>query len=127
MPNEDINHRTTSALAGAGEFHASARRRRCRRLPRDRFPEVLEQMPGVEVVGVAANGRIALQKIEQLQPDLMTLDLEMPGIDGLELLRRLRDMKSDVGVIMLMRLHLGGAQSHPGGPRTGGLRLRGEA
>ena len=61
----------------------------------------LEQVPGVEVIGVAANGRIALQKIEQLRPDLMTLDLEMPGIDGLELLRHLRDMKSDVGVIML--------------------------
>ena len=61
----------------------------------------LEQVPGVEVVGVAANGRIALQKIEQLRPDLMTLDLEMPGIDGLELLRHLRSMRIDVGVIML--------------------------
>ena len=68
---------------------------------REIISRALEQVPGVEVVGVAANGRIALQKIEDLRPDLMTLDLEMPGIDGLELLRRLREMRIDVGVIML--------------------------
>ena len=71
----------------------------------------LEQVPGVEVVGVAANGKIALQKIEQLRPDLMTLDLEMPGIDGLELLRRLRDMRIDVGVIMLSAFTTEGAKA----------------
>ncbi len=70
----------------------------------------LEQVPGVEVVGVAANGRIALQKIEDLRPDLMTLDLEMPGIDGLELLRRLREMRIDVGVIMLSAFTWEGAE-----------------
>jgi two-component system, chemotaxis family, protein-glutamate methylesterase/glutaminase len=61
----------------------------------------LEQVPGVEVVGVAANGKIALQKVEQLRPDLMTLDLEMPETDGLEVLRRLRGMGNGVGVLML--------------------------
>jgi two-component system, chemotaxis family, protein-glutamate methylesterase/glutaminase len=71
----------------------------------------LERLPGVEVVGVAANGRIALQRIEQLRPDLMTLDLEMPGIDGLELLRRLRAEGSDVGVIMLSAFTTQGAKA----------------
>jgi two-component system chemotaxis response regulator CheB len=62
---------------------------------------VLADLPGVEVVGAAANGKIALQRIEQLAPDLLLLDLEMPEIDGLELLRRLRAAGSDIGAIML--------------------------
>jgi two-component system chemotaxis response regulator CheB len=62
---------------------------------------VLAEFPGVEVVGSAANGKIALQRIEQLSPDLLLLDVEMPEIDGLELLRRLRAGGSDIGAIML--------------------------
>jgi two-component system, chemotaxis family, protein-glutamate methylesterase/glutaminase len=63
--------------------------------------KALGAIPGLEVVGVAANGKIALQKIEQFRPDLLTLDVEMPEIDGLEVLRRLRAAKSELGVIML--------------------------
>ncbi len=63
--------------------------------------DVLASAPDVEVVGVAANGKIALQKIEQLRPDLLTLDLEMPEVDGLEVLRRLKAADSRVGAIML--------------------------
>ncbi|HUK37085.1 MAG TPA: response regulator, partial [Vicinamibacterales bacterium] len=40
--------------------------------------DVLAADPSIEVVGEAANGRIALQKIAQLSPDLVTLDIEMP-------------------------------------------------
>ncbi|MEN6452282.1 MAG: chemotaxis-specific protein-glutamate methyltransferase CheB [Thermoguttaceae bacterium] len=61
----------------------------------------LEGVAGVEVVGVAADGKIALQKVESLRPDLLTLDVEMPSVNGLEVLRRLRASGSDVGVIML--------------------------
>jgi two-component system chemotaxis response regulator CheB len=71
----------------------------------------LADTPGVEVVGVAANGRIALQKIEQLHPDLLTLDLEMPEMGGLELLRRLQSDGTDVGVIMLSAFTSEGAHS----------------
>ena len=42
--------------------------------------------PDIEVVGTAANGRIALAKIAQVNPDLVTLDVEMPEMDGLETL-----------------------------------------
>jgi two-component system, chemotaxis family, protein-glutamate methylesterase/glutaminase len=70
----------------------------------------LEGVPGVEVVGVAADGRIALQKIERLHPDLLTLDLEMPEIGGLEVLRRLRESGEDVGVIMLSAFTTEGAE-----------------
>ncbi|WP_109486699.1 protein-glutamate methylesterase/protein-glutamine glutaminase [Occallatibacter savannae] len=44
--------------------------------------DVLATIPGVEIVGTAANGRIALQKVKELSPDLLTLDIEMPELDG---------------------------------------------
>ena len=45
--------------------------------------------PGFSVVGTAASGTEALQKIAALDPDVITLDVEMPGLDGLETLRRI--------------------------------------
>jgi two-component system chemotaxis response regulator CheB len=48
--------------------------------------EVLASVPGVEVVGAATNGKFALQKIRELKPDLVTLDIEMPEMDGLAVL-----------------------------------------
>ena len=48
--------------------------------------DVLASLPGVEVVGSAANGRIALEKVRELKPDLLTLDIEMPEMDGLAVL-----------------------------------------
>ncbi len=62
---------------------------------------VLAGVPGIEVVGAAANGKIALDKIEQLRPDMMTLDLEMPVMDGLEVLQHLKQSGDDVGTIVL--------------------------
>jgi two-component system chemotaxis response regulator CheB len=48
--------------------------------------DMLESIPGVEVVGSAANGRIAVEKVRELKPDLLTLDIEMPEMDGLAVL-----------------------------------------
>ena len=48
--------------------------------------DVLASIPGVEVVGSASNGRIAVQKVRELKPDLLTLDIEMPEMDGLAVL-----------------------------------------
>jgi len=73
--------------------------------------ETLSSMPGVEVVGVAANGQIALNKIAALHPDLITLDLEMPVLDGLGLLKQLRLNDVSVGVIILSALSEGDARS----------------
>ncbi len=72
---------------------------------------LLGDLAGVEVVGAAANGRIALQKIEQTNPDLLLLDLEMPEMDGLEVLRRLRAASSDIGAIMLSGFTEAGANA----------------
>lgn len=63
--------------------------------------DVLSLMPEVEVVGTANNGKIALAKIDTLDPDLMTLDLEMPVMDGLATLRELQRSKKDVAVVMV--------------------------
>ncbi len=70
---------------------------------------VLTDEPGLEVVGTAPNGRIALQKIEQLNPDLVTLDVEMPVMDGLETLKELRKRYPRLPVIMFSTLTERGA------------------
>jgi len=74
--------------------------------------DVLAEIPGIEVVGSAHNGKSALLKIKTLQPDLLTLDIEMPEMSGLELLERMRTDAPDVGAIMLSTLtHEGGAMT----------------
>jgi two-component system, chemotaxis family, protein-glutamate methylesterase/glutaminase len=56
-------------------------------LMRKLIPIILERDPDIEVVGTAMDGAFALRKIAELQPDIVTLDLEMPRMDGLETLR----------------------------------------
>lgn len=73
--------------------------------------ELLDELPGIEVVGTAANGKIALQKIELVHPDLLTLDLAMPEMDGLEVLRRLQHTNTSVGAIMLSAFTTEGADA----------------
>jgi two-component system chemotaxis response regulator CheB len=62
--------------------------------------EAIAADAAIEVVGEAANGRIALQKIAQLNPDLVTLDIEMPEMDGLTTLRAIRKTYPRLPVVM---------------------------
>lgn len=73
--------------------------------------EAISRDPDLDVAGIAANGSIALQKIPQLAPDAITLDLEMPGMDGLETLHELRKLYPKIPVIMLSSLTVKGAES----------------
>jgi len=69
----------------------------------------LAEEPQIEVVGAAANGAIALERIAQLNPDVLTLDVEMPEMDGLELLRRLRGRYPNLRIVMFSTLTERGA------------------
>ncbi|MGE0759179.1 MAG: chemotaxis response regulator protein-glutamate methylesterase [Pirellulaceae bacterium] len=71
--------------------------------------DTLNGDPGLEVVGTAPNGRIALTKIAQLRPDLVTLDIEMPELNGLDTLPPLRQMFPRLPVIMFSTLTEHGA------------------
>ncbi|HLH41749.1 MAG TPA: response regulator [Bryobacteraceae bacterium] len=62
--------------------------------------EGLEGMPGVTVVGEAANGREALQQIGEMKPDLIFLDLQMPVMGGFEVVRELGGGRLPVVVIV---------------------------
>ena len=62
--------------------------------------DTLAADPAIEVVGTAANGRIALAKLAQVTPDLVILDVEMPEMDGLATLREIRKTHPKLPVIM---------------------------
>jgi two-component system, chemotaxis family, protein-glutamate methylesterase/glutaminase len=67
---------------------------------RSQISKALSQVSGLEVVGSAANGKIALQKLEQSSIDLITLDMEMPEMNGLDFLREIRNRGFSVRVIV---------------------------
>jgi two-component system LytT family response regulator/two-component system response regulator LytT len=60
-------------------------------LAREELVFLLGQFDDIEIVGTAANGLEALELIEKLEPDLAFLDIQMPGLDGLGVARKLRD------------------------------------
>lgn len=71
--------------------------------------EALSSDPDIELAGTAPNGRIALAKLPQLNPDLVTLDIEMPELDGLGTLPELRKNFPKLPVIMFSTLTARGA------------------
>ncbi|MCA9237093.1 MAG: chemotaxis response regulator protein-glutamate methylesterase [Planctomycetales bacterium] len=81
--------------------------------------EVLLQIPDVDVIGTAANGQAALDQILAQKPDFITLDLEMPVLDGLGLLKELSARAIDVKTIMISSLTATGAQSTNAALRLG--------
>jgi DNA-binding NarL/FixJ family response regulator len=68
---------------------------------REGLAAMLEEGLGVEVVGEAGNGRAAIKLIGKTKPDVVLLDIRMPGLDGFETLERLRSAYAKLTVIML--------------------------
>jgi two-component system chemotaxis response regulator CheB len=94
--------------------------------------ETLQREPGIEVVGTAPNAELALRRVESLAPDVITMDLEMPGMGGLEAIRRImRDRPTPIVVLSaslrgraaatVQALELGAVSclAKPGGPGSG--------
>lgn len=73
--------------------------------------DALAEDPAIDVVGTASNGKIALSKLTTLDPDLITLDIEMPVMDGLETLREIRKLKPRLPVVMFSTLTEAGASA----------------
>jgi two-component system chemotaxis response regulator CheB len=71
--------------------------------------DALGSTPEIEVAGTASTGAIALAKIPTLHPDIVTLDIEMPGLNGIETLTRIRELYPKLPVIMFSTLTERGA------------------
>ena len=78
-------------------------------LYRQMLHNVLRRIEGVEVVAMAADGREAIECVRRLCPDVMTLDVHMPGLDGISVLRELRAIGSTTRAIMVSSLTGAGA------------------
>jgi len=70
-------------------------------LARDELGYLLGQLGGVEVVGQAGNGVEALTAIDRLQPDVVFLDVQMPGLTGFEVARRMLDARAPSQIIFV--------------------------
>jgi two-component system, chemotaxis family, protein-glutamate methylesterase/glutaminase len=71
--------------------------------------DLLSEDPDIEVVGTAVNGRAGLQKVALLKPDLVTMDIEMPELDGIGAVREIRASGNRVPIIMFSTLTERGA------------------
>lgn len=67
----------------------------------DELLYLLKSFPEIEVVGTATNGPEALARIEELEPDLVFIDVQMPGLDGLSLIQKLHEHKAPVPAFVL--------------------------
>src|SRR5215467_5532286 len=79
-------------------------------LIRQMLTEILSSDSGIQVVGAAPDPYVAREKIKQLNPDVLTLDVEMPRMDGLEFLRRVMTLRP-MPVVMVSSLTQNGADA----------------
>jgi two-component system chemotaxis response regulator CheB len=68
------------------------------------FTRVLEAEPGISVIASAGDGAMAVRMLEREDPDVILLDIEMPNMDGLTALPKIKELKPDVVVIMASTL-----------------------
>src|SRR3989338_9655371 len=82
--------------------------------------EIINSQPDMEVVGVAPDPLVARDLIKQTNPDVLTLDVEMPKMDGLDFLERLMRLRP-MPVVMVSSLTERGSGAAAGGGRLGGI------
>ena len=96
-------------------------------LMRKLIPQMLAGDDSIEVVGTAMDGNFCLKKIEELKPHVVTLDLEMPGMNGIDTLKEIM-RRQPVPVIVFSSHSIEGASvMNAGRAGAGSIRLRHEA
>lgn len=91
MAADDVNGTTDLTIVLADD----------QELVRAGFRVILESEPGFRVVGEAADGAGAVEAVQQLRPDVVCLDVQMPGVDGLEAARRIAALPDPPAVLIL--------------------------
>src|ERR1044071_1730042 len=76
---------------------------------RHMLSDVFSADPRFRIAGTASNGRVALQRISELKPDLVVLDINMPEMDGLSMLAELRKTNRQLPVMIFSTLTRRGA------------------
>jgi two-component system, NarL family, invasion response regulator UvrY len=63
--------------------------------------DVIVATPGFELIGEASSGLEAIDRFAELDPDLVLMNVRMPGLDGIETTRRLRALRPDAAVVLI--------------------------
>ena len=71
--------------------------------------DILNEDPGIEVIATAANAEFAIQKIPKIKPDVITMDIEMPGMGGLEAIKKIM-IENPIPIIVLSAFAKRGAE-----------------
>lgn len=91
MAADDVNGTTDLTIVLADD----------QELVRAGFRVILESEPGFRVVGEASDGARAVEAVQELNPDVVCLDVQMPGVDGLEAARRIAALPDPPAVLIL--------------------------
>ena len=79
-------------------------------LIRNIVSKMFDDIPTIQVIGKAMNGRFALQKLENMDPDIIILDLEMPEMNGIAFLKERKKRRIKIPVIILSSIAHKGAR-----------------